>query len=1088
MVLLLGDYDTTETVIIPFNAFSSDDPSASVTITNLAAADIKIHKDGGTAQRASASGITVSIDFDSITGNHIVAIDLSDNTDAGYYEAGSRYQVRMEGATIDGATVNAWIGAFSIGRTISAAATVNLEDMYDGTGYADETAPATQSQVSNIGSGGSGATNHLITDDNVDGALTYGGVFVGVQTSGTYATLEGDALSYHNIDDTGNAISIVYYGNVGGNREAVNILWQGYLNSGNDEVQVHVYDFVGATWDLVYTIDGKNNSTNVVEPPMRLAGKHTGTGSELGDVYIRFSCTGQSGPSLYDAILMIEAVNTSLSVGYAAGAIWVDSAGTAGSEAYINGTADNPCPWANALTLNASLGLNRFHIANDVTITLSAALNDSTIYGEHWYLALGGQSINDTLIEGCAQITGMGSAANHVEIRQSYFGAGTYPPGRYINCGFGLSDGLFTAASAGEYVFIDCVSLVAGSGTPDFTFAGTGATTGINNRRWAGGFAVTLDANCTLSHEVLAGGGCTITTGGGNAEIRGITRALTVTMSAAETVQFAGITGPITLSGTTTGTVNLYGVFNEPVNTTSAAVVNQNRTPTNAEMVARTLVAASYFDPAADTVANVTTVATNADMRGTDGAALAVTALTDATWTDARAAYLDELAAANVPADVDTLLTRLTAARAAVLTDWINGGRLDLILDAIPTTPMRGTDSAALATALTTHDNKLAPVALDSGGATIGGMLTKIADDNGGADFDAADDSLERIANTAPLGTAMRGTDNAATAADVLAQAGAALVAIHLDHLLAVDYDPTSKPGVATALWNELVENDGGIARYTANALEQAPGGSGGDATEAKQDTILANLSTAQTDLDIVTGVDGTTLATLQGNYAPAKAADVLAQTAAALVAIHLDHLLAVDYDPASRPGVATALLNEIIENDGGVSRFTANALEEASGTGATAAQVWSYTTRTLTVPAVSSDSTTSTEITIKRGTTWTIQVTGLGDISGRSKLWFTVKRTKKQYVDSQSTAQIEETVGLVYVNGAVAATPTNGTIVVDDAIDGDITITVDEVETQNITEMNDGFWDVKILSGGNVTVPAEGKFNVTLDVTQAIS
>jgi hypothetical protein len=34
-------------------------------------------------------------------------------------------------------------------------------------------------------------------------------------------------------------------------------------------------------------------------------------------------------------------------------------------------------------------------------------------------------------------------------------------------------------------------------------------------------------------------------------------------------------------------------------------------------------------------------------------------------------------------ADIDTLLTRLTAARAAVLSDWIDGGRLDLLLDAI---------------------------------------------------------------------------------------------------------------------------------------------------------------------------------------------------------------------------------------------------------------------------------------------------------------------------------------------------------------------------------------------------------------------
>ena len=36
----------TETVVIPFNAFTSDDPSASATVTNLANTDVVIYKDG----------------------------------------------------------------------------------------------------------------------------------------------------------------------------------------------------------------------------------------------------------------------------------------------------------------------------------------------------------------------------------------------------------------------------------------------------------------------------------------------------------------------------------------------------------------------------------------------------------------------------------------------------------------------------------------------------------------------------------------------------------------------------------------------------------------------------------------------------------------------------------------------------------------------------------------------------------------------------------------------------------------------------------------------------------------------------------
>lgn len=62
-----------------------------------------------------------------------------------------------------------------------------------------------------------------------------------------------------------------------------------------------------------------------------------------------------------------------------------------------------------------------------------------------------------------------------------------------------------------------------------------------------------------------------------------------------------------------------------------------------------------------------------------------------------------------------------------------------------------------------------------------------------------------------------------ATPAEVKTQADTALTDIHLDHAFATNYDPAAKPGVATALFNELVENDLGVSRFTANALELAP-------------------------------------------------------------------------------------------------------------------------------------------------------------------------------------------------------------------------------------------------------------------------
>lgn len=105
------------TLEITFNTVDSS--GGSVTVTDLAVGDIKIHKDGGLTQRTSTAGITLSINYDGITGNHMIVIDTSDNTDAGFYAVGSNYEVRLEGITVDTQTINAFIGSFSIENRVS---------------------------------------------------------------------------------------------------------------------------------------------------------------------------------------------------------------------------------------------------------------------------------------------------------------------------------------------------------------------------------------------------------------------------------------------------------------------------------------------------------------------------------------------------------------------------------------------------------------------------------------------------------------------------------------------------------------------------------------------------------------------------------------------------------------------------------------------------------------------------------------------------------------------------------------------------------------------------------------------------------
>lgn len=134
MTEYFGDYPEDASVLIPFNTFDSNDPSASVTITNLADSDLHVHKDGSTTEIVT-DGATIAINFDGITGNHLATIDTS--VDAAY-ATGSEYAVRMEGTTVDGATINAWIGAFSIERAGAALALLkgtnslaNIEDKID---------------------------------------------------------------------------------------------------------------------------------------------------------------------------------------------------------------------------------------------------------------------------------------------------------------------------------------------------------------------------------------------------------------------------------------------------------------------------------------------------------------------------------------------------------------------------------------------------------------------------------------------------------------------------------------------------------------------------------------------------------------------------------------------------------------------------------------------------------------------------------------------------------------------------------------------------------------------------------------------
>ena len=83
--------------VLPVMFSSYDANGASVALSGLAVTDIEIYKGTSMTQRSSDAGYalldTDGIDIDGIVGANAFSIDTGDNTDAGFYAAGSYYFV-----------------------------------------------------------------------------------------------------------------------------------------------------------------------------------------------------------------------------------------------------------------------------------------------------------------------------------------------------------------------------------------------------------------------------------------------------------------------------------------------------------------------------------------------------------------------------------------------------------------------------------------------------------------------------------------------------------------------------------------------------------------------------------------------------------------------------------------------------------------------------------------------------------------------------------------------------------------------------------------------------------------------------------
>ena len=269
------------------------------------------------------------------------------------------------------------------------------------------------------------------------------------------------------------------------------------------------------------------------------------------------------------------------------GVIWINTTGggTSGAEQGENGTIENPVDnITDALTLSGLTGIKRFHVSSASSITLVAALENIEIFNSNWDLFLGGQSISKSCVSG-ADVSGIATGVNPPKFINCHFTTTTLPPSHFQWCGF--SD-TFTAGSAGTFYFDSAHSAVAGTDTPVFDFGSGLDASNVNYRHFSGGIEVrNMGAGSGSYNMSLEGDGQLI---------------IDSSCSADSTI---AIRGHFTVAGNVGGAVILSDnarYDTAQINEQADLALSDYDGPTNAELEARTLVAADYFDSAADTV------------------------------------------------------------------------------------------------------------------------------------------------------------------------------------------------------------------------------------------------------------------------------------------------------------------------------------------------------------------------------------------------------------------------------------------------------------------------------------------------------
>lgn len=153
----LGDFDT-GTVI--FSKFTSYRPSTGAPFTLAGTPALSVYKDNSVTQ--STAGVTLTVDFDAVTGLHHFTIDTS--ADGAFYAAGSFFDVVITAGTVDSVSaVGTVVGRFTLRKNSALKpATAGRTLVVDAAGLAD----ANMVKAGPTGAGTAQTAGDIIGDTN----------------------------------------------------------------------------------------------------------------------------------------------------------------------------------------------------------------------------------------------------------------------------------------------------------------------------------------------------------------------------------------------------------------------------------------------------------------------------------------------------------------------------------------------------------------------------------------------------------------------------------------------------------------------------------------------------------------------------------------------------------------------------------------------------------------------------------------------------------------------------------------------------------------------------------------------------------